>query len=176
MKLKDPVYSLLAIALVKFALMQAFGNVFQESIASLPEFSTPVTSYKRLLEGVFLASKGISPYTGYVCHQSPLLLFIFQSLSNLPNWCADLCFVIADLYIALLLVKISNLKFNESHNSPKEKATKASPIFIGLFYLLNPYSCMISMTKSTAVFEYAATISSIYSALSGIYYPQESIA
>jgi phosphatidylinositol glycan class U len=42
-------------------------------VSRRPEVSTPINSYKRLLEGIFLYKSGLDPYDGGVFHQ----VFVF---------------------------------------------------------------------------------------------------
>ncbi|RMJ27580.1 GPI transamidase component [Aspergillus sp. HF37] len=46
------------------------------------EISTPINSFKRLQEGLFLYTRNVSPYDGGVFHQAPLLLPLFSLLPN----------------------------------------------------------------------------------------------
>lgn len=54
-------------------------------LADRIELSTPVTSYKRLREGLYLYDHGIDPYDGGVCHQAPILLALLSSITALPQ-------------------------------------------------------------------------------------------
>lgn len=60
------------------------------------EISTPVTSFKRLQEGVFLYTHNVSPYDGGVFHQAPLLLPLFAAIP--PRF-----FSITTIFIYVLL-------------------------------------------------------------------------
>lgn len=71
------------------------------------EISTPVTSYKRLQEGLFLYTHGLSPYDGGVYHQAPILLALFSILPK-GEWAVNALYVAADVASALALVGVSN--------------------------------------------------------------------
>ncbi|PVU89109.1 hypothetical protein BB561_005540 [Smittium simulii] len=154
----------LLIGLVKFLFMQ-FADVFILKLSALPELSTPNTSYKNLLEGLFLNSIGISSYEGDVCHQSPLLIFLLQYFTLLPEFCINIFYILTDCYIAIILSKTAELKFKASKEIQHEKNHNFSSLFIAVFYLCNPYTAAIPLIKSTAIFEYAALASTIYSAM-----------
>ncbi|TPX58888.1 hypothetical protein PhCBS80983_g02848 [Powellomyces hirtus] len=71
------------------------------------EVSTPVTSWKRLREGLYLYQNGIAPYEGGVFHQAPLLLAIFNFL---PPILIPILFIALDYAIARGLVEIAQYK------------------------------------------------------------------
>lgn len=72
------------------------------------EISTPVTSFKRLQEGLFLYNHNVSPYDGGVYHQAPLLLPLFTLLppSSLPIF-TYLLYIAVDLLSAHALTRIA---------------------------------------------------------------------
>lgn len=54
-----------ALRLVLFAAFPSLPDLLTNRV----EISTPVTSFKRLQEGLFLYTHGVSPYDGGVFHQ-----------------------------------------------------------------------------------------------------------
>ncbi|KAH8165528.1 hypothetical protein CIB48_g2719 [Xylaria polymorpha] len=70
-----------AAAVLRLALF-TFFPALPDLLTSRVEVSTPVTSFKRLQEGLFLYNHNVSPYDGGVYHQAPLLLPL---LSLLPD-------------------------------------------------------------------------------------------
>ncbi|KAJ3099249.1 hypothetical protein HDU97_003313 [Phlyctochytrium planicorne] len=85
----------------------AFYTQLPITLGGRVEVSTPVTSFKRLQEGLFLFQNGIAPFEGGVYHQAPLLLVLFNFISaNL----APVLFVVVDVLIAVLLYKITGFK------------------------------------------------------------------
>ncbi|KAJ3177638.1 hypothetical protein HDU87_004391 [Geranomyces variabilis] len=71
------------------------------------EVVTPITSWKRLQEGLFMYRHGIPPYEGGVFHQAPLLLIVFNFL---PPILIPLLFILLDYWIARALVAVATHK------------------------------------------------------------------
>ncbi|CAG8615269.1 32427_t:CDS:2, partial [Racocetra persica] len=93
---------------IRFILFQ-FSNI-TEILGSRVEIVTPVTSFTRLTEGLYLFGNGVPPYDGGAFHQAPLFLACFQLLSYLPNISIPLTYIITDLLIAYLLADITRIK------------------------------------------------------------------
>ncbi|KAH8263528.1 hypothetical protein KR044_010229 [Drosophila immigrans] len=76
-------------------------------IGNRVEFATPLNSYKRMQEGVFLLQQGIDPYRGDLVHETPLVLTAFSSI--LVNYAAfiPLLYIFCDLCTAALLYSTS---------------------------------------------------------------------
>ncbi|KAH8377563.1 hypothetical protein KR093_005964 [Drosophila rubida] len=76
-------------------------------IGNRVEFATPLNSYKRMQEGVFLLQQGIDPYRGDLVHETPLVLKALSSI--LLNYAAflPLLYVLCDLCTAALLYSMS---------------------------------------------------------------------
>jgi len=55
-----------------------FGEVFKRRV----EISSPITSWFRVEECITLSQLGLSPYSGDVCHQPPLIVEIFKLLPS----------------------------------------------------------------------------------------------
>ena len=73
------------------------------------EISTPVTSFKRLQEGLFLYTHNVSPYDGGVFHQAPLLLSLFSVVpSPIFPVATNFLYILVDLLCAEALIKISD--------------------------------------------------------------------
>ncbi|OAX84175.1 hypothetical protein ACJ72_01450 [Emergomyces africanus] len=74
------------------------------------EVSTPVSSFKRLQEGVFLYTRNVSPFDGGVYHQAPVLLPLFSLLPGSASHplLTGLVFILLDLLNAAALISISN--------------------------------------------------------------------
>ncbi|KAJ8329871.1 hypothetical protein O5D80_002063 [Batrachochytrium dendrobatidis] len=77
------------------------------AIAGRVEVSTPVTSFKRLNECIYLYTHGIPPYDGGVCHQAPILIVLFQYI---PTLVTPFIFILVDFVIARLFVRIAEHK------------------------------------------------------------------
>ncbi|ELR12158.1 GPI transamidase subunit PIGU [Acanthamoeba castellanii str. Neff] len=98
-----------------------------ELLSTRIELVTPVTSYNRLKEGLYLVESGLSPYAGDAYHQAPLLLwffsFFFSSsmpqpsgealtaaaayLPTISHYATPALFIFTDFFIAFLLMFLS---------------------------------------------------------------------
>jgi len=129
--------------------------------------TTPVTSFGRLREGLFLLDGGTSPYAGGTCHHPPLLLLLLFPLRHSPPIVHFTLLVLIDVATALLLRLIAvkylaakaragrawmdaslmrPLEKDKDGNRPAfdlQTALQAleglSPAFVGLSYLFNPF-------------------------------------
>ena len=91
------------------------------SLVQRVELSTPLNSWKRLVEGVTLSANGVDPYSGAIFHETPLTLAAFSYLlRSLSPLAIDAVFVLADLLAAFLLGKLAaqvrKLLVNEQGN------------------------------------------------------------
>lgn len=120
------------------------------------EISTPISSFKRLKEGLFLYEHGVSPYDGGLFHQAPLLLVIFQSFAP------SLVFTGLDLLNALSLKSIADqLKLS----SPRFKPLDGT--LIAAAYIFNPFTILSCLGQTTNIFTNTAIIQAVLSAQSG---------
>lgn len=133
-------------------------------LTSQVEISTPISSFKRLQEGLFLYQHGVSPYDGGLFHQAPLLLVIFE----LVPW-PGVIFTILDLVNALALEDITDS--GESVATRYFKSPRADDRFdattIAAAYLLNPFTIVACLGRSTTAFTNAAIVQAISSAVQG---------
>ncbi|KAK4100755.1 PIG-U-domain-containing protein [Parathielavia hyrcaniae] len=135
------------------------------------EISTPVTSFKRLQEGLFLYNHNVSPYDGGVYHQAPLFLPLFSLLpdfSSLPIF-TYLLYTAADLLSALALWKIADSGEAGSSalfTSPR-KGKRWSGFIIAALFLFNPFTVATCLGRSTSVFTTCAILHAIAKAVSG---------
>lgn len=146
----------LAIAgLLRFGVFTVFPGI-TTALADRVEVSTPISSFKRLQEGLFLFERGVSPYDGGVYHQAPLLLPIFELLP------AAVIFVGLDLLNAYNLIRIADrLKLH----TPRFRKLNATQI--SAFYLFNPFSIVSCLGASTTSFTNAAIIQAVAGAATG---------
>ena len=120
------------------------------------EISTPVSSFKRLQEGLFLYERGVSPYDGGLFHQAPLLLVIFGIFP------APLVFTAIDMFNALSLKTIAdNLKLS----SPRFKPISGT--VIAAAFLFNPFTILSCLGQSTSLFTSLAIVQAVLSATRG---------
>lgn len=129
------------------------------------ELSSPMTSHIRLRECLFLLEGGASPYDGSSCHHPPLMLMLLSQFRSAPEIAHFTFIVIVDVLTALLLREIAcgNMLIRAragqfwaepplalKDGSPPVAVSVASPIvglgdlvspaFVGLSYLLNPFT------------------------------------
>ncbi|XP_007042808.2 PREDICTED: phosphatidylinositol glycan anchor biosynthesis class U protein isoform X2 [Theobroma cacao] len=151
------------------------------NLASRPEVSTPLTSFRRLAEGYWLKQLSMSPYAGSMYHGSPLLLSLLGPLTvkrieGQPNHLLySLVSVIADVVSAILIratgknLRLAYLRSLESLDIVKQ--TKASEILspgdaAALIYLWNPFTIVACVGLSTSPIENMAVILCLYGACS----------
>ncbi|KAJ1948679.1 hypothetical protein FBU59_001480, partial [Linderina macrospora] len=152
--------------------MLLFPQFVEHHLAGRVELSTPVTSYKQLVEGLYLSSHGISPFDGGVFHQSPLLLLLFKLPYYLPEIVTSLMFILADAAVALVLAKIAGARHSLSHFTqqagvPGEQAFVCSPPVVAMLYLFNPLMIGTTVVKSTIVFSHLAVVLALYMGMHG---------
>jgi GPI-anchor transamidase subunit U len=78
-------------------------------LADRNEVATPLTSWKRMTEGLVLVRAGVSPYSGDVFHETPLMLkavgFIESILGSDNMWFA---FLVTDMLTVLVLGAVAS--------------------------------------------------------------------
>ncbi|KAI8608305.1 GPI transamidase subunit PIG-U, partial [Chytriomyces sp. MP71] len=132
-------------------------------LSSRVEVTTPVTSFKRLNEGVFLMRNNIDAYEGGVVHQAPLLLALFHVLDERI---APYLFVLLDVVVARMLIEIQGkADILEDPTIPRDDPI--NPVLVGVAYLLNPLSIVTCLAKSTLLFNSAAVVAGVYFAVKG---------
>ena len=150
-------------ALVRLLVFFAIPSI-PDFLTSQVEISTPISSFKRLQEGLFLYRRGVSPYDGGLFHQAPLLLVIFE----LIPW-PGVIFTLLDLVNTWALEHITESR--ESVMTRHFKSPRASDRFdsttIAAAYLLNPFTIVACLGRSTTAFTNAAIIQAISSAVQG---------
>ncbi|KIW71802.1 hypothetical protein PV04_00035 [Phialophora macrospora] len=142
-------------ALLRLLVFLAFPGII-EFLTTRVEISTPISSFKRLQEGLFLYQHGLSPYDGGVFHQAPLLLVIFEIVP--PSF----VFVGLDLLNAVSLHSIA-----ENLQIPSPRFQKLDGPLIAAAYLFNPFTILSCLGRSTSLFTNAAIIQAVLYASSG---------
>ncbi|MCJ1366381.1 hypothetical protein MMC16_005509 [Acarospora aff. strigata] len=155
---------------IRLLLFTAFPSL-PDLLTGRVEISTPITSFKRLQEGVFLYTHNVSPYDGGVYHQAPLLLPLF-ALFPKPGtspFATSLLYILVDLLSAHALMQIAESDESRStrfFTSPR-KDVKWDSIAIGAAYLFNPFTIATCIGRPTSVFTNCTIIYSISRAVSG---------
>ncbi|RDW75841.1 hypothetical protein BP5796_06662 [Coleophoma crateriformis] len=111
-------------AAVRLLLFTAFPGL-PDLLTGRVEISTPVTSFKRLQEGLFLYNHNVSPYDGGVYHQAPLLLPLFSLLPNSLDYpiFTYIIYILVDLLSADALMKIADsgeARSSKLYTSPRK--------------------------------------------------------
>lgn len=122
-----------------FIIAPSITHSLEESI----EFSTLITSYKSLKEGLFLYSNNINPYDGGVVHHQPILILFYEYFKDFDQ----LLYSILDTFIVHLLINIS------SKISTKNESIFLKPWVVGIIYALNPLAVLSTLSKSTVLFQ-----------------------
>lgn len=157
-------------AVLRLALFTLFPGL-PDLLTGRVEISTPVTSFKRLQEGLFLYNHNVSPYDGGVYHQAPLFLPLFSllpSCATLPIF-TYLLYIAVDLLSANALVKIADSGEAGSSalfTSPRREK-RWSGFIVAAVFLFNPFTIATCIGRSTSVFTTAAILHAIAKAVSG---------
>ncbi|KAF8445050.1 GPI transamidase subunit PIG-U [Boletus edulis BED1] len=122
------------------------------------QLSSPLTSYSRLKEGLWLYSHNIDPYAGGVFRHSPLFLSIFSTL--LPP--LPIVWALSDIVGAWALLRI----WRARQRVGKGSGGRAGGLVAAAF-LLNPYLFLPSLALSASTFENTAVLLTLMFASEG---------
>ncbi|KAM6113039.1 phosphatidylinositol glycan anchor biosynthesis class U protein isoform 2-T2 [Pterocles gutturalis] len=111
-------------------------------ISERVEVASPLNAWKRVVEGLALLDLGVSPYSGAVFHETPLIIYLFHFLIEY----AELVFMFKKQKLLIELDKYAP-DVAELIRTPMEM--HYIPLKVALFYLLNPYTVMSCVAKST---------------------------
>ncbi|OQE39215.1 hypothetical protein PENCOP_c007G01227 [Penicillium coprophilum] len=135
------------------------------------EVSTPVNSFKRLQEGLFLYTRNVSPYDGGVFHQAPLLLPLFALLpdansSPLPT---SIFYFLVDLLnaYALIAISASGQSVKSRLHSAVRKDVRWDGVSVAAWFLFNPFTIATCLARSTSVFTASGILFAVSNAVSG---------
>ncbi|KAM0329402.1 hypothetical protein ACHAQA_004709 [Verticillium albo-atrum] len=160
----------LAAAALRLVLFVAFPRL-PDLLTGRVEISTPVTSFKRLQEGLFLYNHNVSPYDGGVYHQAPLFLPLFSLLPDIQAYplFAALLYILVDLLSADALARIADsgeAGASKRFTSPR-RATRWNGFAVAAAYLFNPFTIATCLGRSTAVFSSCAILHAVAKAIAG---------
>jgi len=138
-----------------------------DEVSLRPEISTPLNSWRRLTEGVYMYMNGQSPYQGVVFHETPLALFVFSLVQTQTEIISRLLFIIGDLISCVILSKLGEIvvrqrildqEKNRSRVHDEARSIMASissvistPRLMTVAYLLNPYVILNCAARTTTV-------------------------
>ncbi|XP_053309770.1 phosphatidylinositol glycan anchor biosynthesis class U protein [Spea bombifrons] len=132
-------------------------------ISERVEVVSPLSSWKRVVEGMSLLDLGVSPYSGDVFHETPLIIYLFHFLVDY----VEIVFMITDaltavaLYLAVQEYNKVTFKRQKLYLELNKYAPGCHdllrvptqmyyvPLKVALFYLLNPYTVLSCVAKST---------------------------
>lgn len=156
---------------------------YWQTISNRVEIATPLNSWKRLIEGVYLYDKNINPYEGDAFHESPIMLVFFHFLMKTVPYLLPLLFTLLDLLTAHLLFKTSKAFMRILKNSQEkqindisedskdmlltDKQLNESAEYVLSVYLFNPYSVLNCVGMTTTVIQNLLVATALWGALSG---------
>ncbi|XP_013109598.1 phosphatidylinositol glycan anchor biosynthesis class U protein [Stomoxys calcitrans] len=132
------------------------------------EISTPLNSFKRVQEGMYLLKNNINPYDGDMVHEIPIVLwFLTLAADFLKGW-LPLLYVVADIATACILYNVSKIfvrnklqyqtkeavhyakDTDELQYQPKDESN--IPFLVLMAYLFNPLSIFNCAGLTSTVF------------------------
>ncbi|MCJ1391018.1 hypothetical protein MMC18_003879 [Xylographa bjoerkii] len=156
-----------AAAVLRIVLFVAFPSL-PDLLTGRVEISTPVTSFKRLQEGLFLYTHRVSPYDGGVFYQAPLLLPLFALIpSSVFSIVTSLLYVLLDISCADALIRIANScesTCSRMFTSPR-KDVKWDSLAVAAAYLFNPLTIATCVGRPTSVFTNCAILFAVIKAI-----------
>ncbi|KAI9846286.1 MAG: hypothetical protein M1838_001345 [Thelocarpon superellum] len=152
---------------VRLLLFLAFPSL-PDLLTGRAEISTPVTSFKRLQEGLFMYTHNVSPYDGGIVHQAPLLLPLFALLPKHPV-ATNILYVVVDLLCANVLASLADsgeAGSSRLFTSPR-RDTRWSSLAVSAAFLFNPFTIATCIARPTIVFTNCATLFAVERAVRG---------
>ncbi|XP_022117457.2 phosphatidylinositol glycan anchor biosynthesis class U protein [Pieris rapae] len=156
---------------------------YWQTLSNRVEIATPLNSWKRLIEGIYLFEHNIDPYDGDSFHESPLLLISFYSLLKYAPYLVPGVFILIDILTAYFLYKTAKrfiriLKSNQENNkeviSDESKAMiltnfqlEEVPEYVLSVYLFNPYSVLNCVGMTTTVVQNLLLAISLWGSVAG---------
>ncbi|KAK5584662.1 hypothetical protein RB653_006278 [Dictyostelium firmibasis] len=160
-----------------------FYQGFDQLFSNRNEITTPLTSFKRLVEGLHLRELGLSPYAGSAYHQPPLVLLLFypfvnsisigidNNINNNSNGIekSQILFLLIDCLIAIALREIAKQIPKVLPNEMKSISTHSNlPNITAALYLFNPFTIFTCVGMSTINLTNLAIVLSLYYSLKGM--------
>eukprot|EP01134_Creolimax_fragrantissima_P007931 CFRG7931T1 len=158
-----------------------FVSGYHDTVATRLELVTPITSFKRAREGLFLAENELSPYSGDTLHQSPLVLALV--------WLSTLCLgevgpivlsIVIDCLFACALMYtwrthwawLDLQKKNMVGRTPKvlqrdPETCETYPTIAAAFYMFSPYTLLTCVALSTGMLGNVMNLAAFAFALHG---------
>ncbi|KAL4234806.1 hypothetical protein ACF0H5_006447 [Mactra antiquata] len=131
------------------------------------EISNALTSWRKVVEGIALSDNDISPYSGDLFHETPIMLRVFKMVTKMMPNKLHYFFVLLDIINGLIIASIGK---HFSHYLLRKQLSDVKKYAVGVeklilrkddvdmiqlsmvaTHFLNPYSIAICLGKSTAV-------------------------
>ncbi|ORY87040.1 CDC91 cell division cycle 91-like protein [Protomyces lactucae-debilis] len=154
---------LLAVVL-RFCLLQ--WTALPGLLADRVEISAPVASSKRLNEGLFLHANGINPYDGGVFNQAPILLAMLSLFRQLPaaRLMENLFYSISDVLTSWMVLQLASSNYIKQQTPPDLQVSQQA---ISIISALNPFSILVCVAKSSALFSSLAVMAALTQIVEG---------
>eukprot|EP01104_Vermistella_antarctica_P006024 TRINITY_DN16762_c0_g1_i1.p1 TRINITY_DN16762_c0_g1~~TRINITY_DN16762_c0_g1_i1.p1 ORF type:complete len:416 (-),score=64.04 TRINITY_DN16762_c0_g1_i1:30-1277(-) len=138
------------------------------------ELVTAVTKFDYVLEGLFLAEQGLSPYAGGTCHHPPLVLLFFSVLSqiggkNVLVTLHALLSILGDVLASFFLYRIASTITSQPEMGIGRSDTRSrvSPIAVAGIYLFNPFTLASCLSLSTVLWTNVSVLGALCFVLDG---------
>ncbi|KAM7354719.1 phosphatidylinositol glycan anchor biosynthesis class U [Cochliomyia hominivorax] len=164
MDVKPVKWLILGGALRLYLAYSEWGNIFMNRV----EIATPLNSFKRVQEGIYLLKQGTNPYDGDMVHEIPLMLWFLLYASEFLQGLLPLLYVIVDTGTAWILYKTSKIfvrkKLQQQQREMKLYAKDTEelqyqridecniPFLVLMAYLFNPMSIFNCAGLTSTVF------------------------
>lgn len=140
---------------------------YQSIVANHVEVSTPLNSWKRVLEGLFLLAQDIDPYSGDLLHETPFSLLIYKNILDVFNKQTHHVMLVFDIATSLILFFTAKKHLRQTYSKEKERhdypngaeeallkplEVNRGPFFVLITYLFNPFTLLSCIGFSTTVF------------------------
>lgn len=131
-----------------------FSTGLSDWLSSRVEISTPINSWKRVVEGSYLLDIGISPYDGTNFHEDPINLSIYRMLIRLLGSNIDYLFAAVDVASAIILYYSSRNQMLVVKNNLKSDHSEVerSSFLIFLAQLYSPLTIATCCGRATTTF------------------------
>uniref|UniRef100_S4R9F7 Phosphatidylinositol glycan anchor biosynthesis, class U n=1 Tax=Petromyzon marinus TaxID=7757 RepID=S4R9F7_PETMA len=114
-----------------------------------------------VIEAMTMLDLGISPYSGDIFHETPMIIYVFHFLVD----CSELVFMFVDVLTTVILYLATKQLMNYLHERQKRehrlykvdtsallldpRDTSYLPLRVAMAYLLNPYTILTCVARST---------------------------
>nr|XP_037143990.1 uncharacterized protein HG535_0C06170 [Zygotorulaspora mrakii]QLG72262.1 hypothetical protein HG535_0C06170 [Zygotorulaspora mrakii] len=151
----DATKSIVACFVTRLVLSALFPSL-QAQLDKSVEFSTPMTSFRSLCEGVYMLKNGFPLYGGGVVHQSPLLILLMSFVDS--EHLLAILYAAMDTVVAYHILALTRY-FTQSLQIPLWLPS--------LLYALNPLVLLSCISRSSVIFTNVCVSSALLCAVQG---------